>query len=688
MTDRECRMLFDAADKDKNEKVDFDEFVAWIFSSKDLLSGSAEGPGRVAAGSGSRAVTAMRASVSATSLPAGPGSRAVTAQPASASATSLRSTSAATPDTSLAKTRTHRAATPVDGIGEPGKLQGHPLLALSVRHISVAILEKVAAAGLDRNAKVYAIEPLVIRPAGESQLCPRDKQQGAAYVDSVGYGPDDVGLASIMLSYSWGYGIGDIADTLIQHCTAPDTLIQLEREKRTCVWMCCFCINQQRVKQKLAAGDTVPFEDFSKEFKTRVEGIGHVLAMMQPWREPLYIKRVWCNFEFFSALSEDVEVTIAMPPCEAADFLESLERGSGIQEMWQVLGALTVEAAEASVPQDKENILRLISHSPGFHDFNSAVATQLQQWIVSISEEHLHRAVAARSCPAQSAAAASTEQSSEHRRFLQLQMQVGNLQLKVGNPARAMEIFQKACEQLSAEGPDAPASWHATLLRCLGSAKSKMHDLDGAERAYQEALRVESTEDKPAQNSWERCNSSGTLQMQRGDSAGALVMFQEALRLSECDGGCDDMDVATILMNLGSCLAKAGSLDEAYRSYKRVRQIYEAAGSMETPEGASLLSNLGNVENMGGDVAAALTSYRAARQMFERLGIMESPGCASTLVNLAIVQGRSGDILSALEAARAAQAIFKKLGMLDTPLWARAQQIIDLASRQEKLNVG
>eukprot|EP00913_Durusdinium_trenchii_P015090 g14152.t1 len=103
-----------------------------------------------------------------------------------------------------------------------------------------------------------------------------------------------------MLSYSWGYGVGTIADTLTDF---------FGRDVHRYVWICCLCINQHRVKEAQAAGEVVPFKEFEEAFGKRVAGVSHILAMMSPWQEPLYLKRVWCVFEFSRAMAEKKETT-------------------------------------------------------------------------------------------------------------------------------------------------------------------------------------------------------------------------------------------------------------------------------------------------------------------------------------------------------------------------------------------
>ena len=63
--------------------------------------------------------------------------------------------------------------------GISGQL-GHPLRGVSVHCVSDTILNEMQAANQTREAKVYEIEPTVIRPKGEGVQCPRDGKIGVS----------------------------------------------------------------------------------------------------------------------------------------------------------------------------------------------------------------------------------------------------------------------------------------------------------------------------------------------------------------------------------------------------------------------------------------------------------------------------------------------------------------------------
>ena len=89
---------------------------------------------------------------------------------------------------------------------------------------------------------------------------------------------------------TWGYELADIVGALRSYCerTGLDP-------KTTYVWICCACINQHRVKEKQMRGENVSVEEFQAVFDSRIEGTGHVLSLLVPWRDPENLKRSWVS---------------------------------------------------------------------------------------------------------------------------------------------------------------------------------------------------------------------------------------------------------------------------------------------------------------------------------------------------------------------------------------------------------
>lgn len=524
--------------------------------------------------------------------------------------------------------------------------------ALSVRHIATVIPAKMTAAGLPANATVLEIEATVIRGQGENIICPRDGRLGAAYVDSVGEHPDDVGLANFMLSYSWGYTVEDIGDTLLQFCRSHEA-----KPEETYVWLCCVCINQHRVKEAQKAGNIIPFEEFCHEFKQRVEGIGHIIAMMVPWRNPGYIKRIWCDFELYTATNRGLQVTVLMPPREIKDFLQSLRGTDGLKEVWDVLRKVDVEKAEASVEVDRNNILTLIKSGPGFRRFNNSIAKFLQLWIMTQSESYLLEQVA---------------KGEYGKELVQLCMAVGELFMKMGEAQKALVANNHAVEIV--ESGRCPISsslqsqWLDIVLRNRSVARRILGDLDGAEADLRRAKEL-GIEDEVS----DRLANANML-VERGDLEGALKLATDALAL--CDPAQEGYQ-ATIYQTIANANTILGNLEAGQEAYQRAQELMERQGSLETPAGALLMQNWGNLRSKQNDFQGAVQAYEKAREIYEATGTQEGQYAAECSLNLAIAHWNAHDAEGARAAAEQAVPIFDRLGHKADA--ARAKQLIDLA---------
>merc|ERR1712232_1034088 len=125
---------------------------------------------------------------------------------------------------------------------------------------------------------------------------------------------------------------------------------------------------------------------------TRVLGIGHIVALMAPWSKPAYLTRVWCDFEMFKAIQagKDCKITITMPRKEADGMRDAL-CNKGLDGLWKTLKGIKIENAQASVEDDKVQIMKLIEEQipGGASTINKKVAQRLQEWIISTCETFL-----------------------------------------------------------------------------------------------------------------------------------------------------------------------------------------------------------------------------------------------------------------------------------------------------------
>lgn len=550
-----------------------------------------------------------------------------------------------------------QASVPGPFLHKKSSCVGHRYRGVSVQHIATTLMAEVKVAGLTRDATIYEIEPLVILPKGAHVLCPRDGLSGSAYVDAI-HGISNAGVASLMLSYTWGNTIGDVADGLLEHCRNNDL-----DPRTTYAWVCCLCINQHRVRAAIERGEVVSFDEFRQEFADRVEGIGEVVALMTPWRRPSYVSRVWCNFEMFTAISlgHDIcRVSITMPSRETDDLRLSLLEGSSFDDMWKALGTLRIQEAKASVQEDKKRIFQMIREGPGFHGLNSTVSRHLQACFVRCCETFLEQCVEGGDVTDEEAA--------------KLYCRVGRLLLRVRRSDmldRADAAFGRSREIRSRIG--ALNTVEGTmLLRDIGTAQALRGDLTSALEIYAEARgMLEGLGALGTPHGAKLLSSIGMTKRARGDLFGALEVYKQAKRIHCRNRTLETPDGAGLLTGIGIVLFERKDIRGALKALRSAREIRDATGTLATPDGAALLSVLGNVMRLNRDRRGALDSFKKAQELYEQLGSLETPGGALLLRYLGVTRLEMGELDGALEAFTNAKGILQSTQTLDSAIAAK-----------------
>ena len=72
---------------------------------------------------------------------------------------------------------------------------------------------------------------------------------------------------------------------------------------------------------------TVVAEDLHQIFEASLMRIGKVVAILDTWRAPVYLTRIWTIYEQFTAIRCGIEVTITMPAPAATSLLDEISTG-------------------------------------------------------------------------------------------------------------------------------------------------------------------------------------------------------------------------------------------------------------------------------------------------------------------------------------------------------------------------
>jgi len=560
-----------------------------------------------------------------------------------------------------------RRAPTWEGDGEAGSA----LRGVSVHYLNTAFVEDLEAAGFSRESTIHDIEERVIRGKCAGVTCPRDGRAGSAFVDAI-EGVDHAGRANFMLSYTWGYTVAMIADSLAEYCSKNGL-----DPKRTYVWICALCINQHRVQESRAKGETVPFQVFSQEFSSRVKGIGHVLALMGPWQDPMYIQRCWCIFELSIAMHIRCKCELIMPPSEMDSFVgQLLKDGSGITAVWNLLHRVCIKKAKASVPDDYNNIMRFIDGGCGLEVFNQQVRTQLETWFVDTAEEKVRALLISGSC----CSVAGT-------------VRVAGLLQEVGQHARALALLREGLQDLQ-DRPETRclAAGIAAVTAAMGTAERLCSEPEASHASLLRALRMREEQGTlETAAGAELLASLGATQAVRGDPAGALESLRRARKVREAEGTLmDTPEGAGLLYEISLGEASLGRMDSAVESYETAGRAHKAAGLALMPSGLNI-----PLFSPGMDTCAMYSKSRqcfrtSARvcQGYREMGVLGTAYGAFTLTVLAYLQASLGELEAAAESCREASGICGSLELPPTFFGADLEKTRGFVERQLKDTYG
>jgi len=255
-----------------------------------------------------------------------------------------------------------------------------------------------------------------------------------------------------------------------------------------------------------------------------------------------------------------------------------------------------------------------------------------------------------------------------------------------------------------------------------GSLMWLQAEFDAGEKAYREAIRIESANPGDLNSQVQLANSlyglgtllaqqgryadaektlSDALKLQRalygtshpaiartlkdlaravddgGDLNAAIPVMQQAVAMQRAlRGGEPHPDLAEVLNDMGLLLYENGDLDNAERFYRESLAMNRRLLGDKHPEIANGLENVAMTEQDKGDLAGAEALYRQSLEMRRELLGANHPDYGQTLANLALLQYDRGNTKEALPNMREALAIYRKVYPADNPEIARVLNIL------------
>ena len=136
---------------------------------------------------------------------------------------------------------------------------------------------------------------------GQGLYCPRDGKLGRALVDLLS--PNQRQRQNYFMSWSWQYSLGQVTNAL-QMWKAPMAA------ENVFFYMCFFVNNQFRL---IVDGSPAGSDNLEEVFEENLRRCGQMVAILDGWHQPRYLRRVWTIYEQYMACVLKIDVAFAMP---------------------------------------------------------------------------------------------------------------------------------------------------------------------------------------------------------------------------------------------------------------------------------------------------------------------------------------------------------------------------------------
>eukprot|EP00913_Durusdinium_trenchii_P003105 g2869.t1 len=181
------------------------------------------------------------------------------------------------------------------------------------------------------------------------------------------------------LSWAWAYRLSEVRSALHMYQVSTHPPVRTEK---VFFFMCFFVNNQFRIiVERSMAGSNV----LGEVFKSNLTRLNRVVAILDTWRDPIYLSRVWTIYEQFLASKEQVPVTFTMPFSANESLQQQISRGEvGIWEITQSVSCIDAQNAIAYDPKDEEEVKRAIqerTRESTFEQVNKHVTDVMARWI-------------------------------------------------------------------------------------------------------------------------------------------------------------------------------------------------------------------------------------------------------------------------------------------------------------------
>ena len=289
---------------------------------------------------------------------------------------------------------------------------------------------------IERNGGKSNFEGITTQEVCDKMLMPITSEKKISYCEHLkGIGHSGVSDAVVFVSHSWQSPFLDLVAALNSYvqenkssCGSPgedgkegsDADLS---DKEVVLWIDLFCVNLHK-PQEVTAGGCNFFSDilcyiFSSEwlltelvsneivcalilvfslcpshcstfytdwlstvYRTRIESLNHVVAVLHPWNLPVPFSRAWCLYELYCAETTGAKFGVAMTDEHQSQLLEGICKDHS--RYMKMLNEIDMRKSECRNPHQREQILQAASKTVGVDSLNAAVVGLMRKWILTL----------------------------------------------------------------------------------------------------------------------------------------------------------------------------------------------------------------------------------------------------------------------------------------------------------------
>ncbi|KAJ3334140.1 Kinesin light chain 3 [Blyttiomyces sp. JEL0837] len=189
---------------------------------------------------------------------------------------------------------------------------------------------------------------------------------------------DAVQPANWFVSHAWEYDFMDMIDALASFFDDRDT-----DPNKVFLWIDLFCLSQHQQEVK-------SFEWLERTFMTAVKMIKNVLMVLQPWDDPISLKRAWCILEVLACERGNGSFHVALSPKENQRMLSDVLDEFSYEGM---LSRVNSEKSNSTNSDDRDRIFETINDLTSFSALDRLVLKTYNTALISRAELYIEKAL-------------------------------------------------------------------------------------------------------------------------------------------------------------------------------------------------------------------------------------------------------------------------------------------------------